>query len=423
MVRHVCCHCRCLPVRPVAWSRLGAGCHFVVRLQLAYRGDVVDPAAGTHCRRVRIRRAHHGRAWYVADGCIRTDRRGHAGLAAPLRPATHGTAVDGIGHRRPRVAPAAAWNCRTAARFAGGAGRHGHGQRGVAAAGEALFRRSRRWGQHALHHRAAGRHPAAGIAGGTCGRCAGLAQLDGGVGAAGTAGIGGLGDGADQPPPSPCDRAGTGHADARSRRPRGTHRPGLEHGSDLRHDLAGHLFDVHLVADAAARSRRLARVRRHHGGAVRGTGHGRCLDHAGAGSPHAQPVSDRAAVRGLPPGRVCRAVVGATGRADPVGDPARPGAEHVPAGIGAGQSAQPHCGRLGGPVRVLAGHGLCGELPGAVPVRLAARALRRMDVPVRFPGDLHPGAAGRRLGGLPPAVAGRRLGTAAARRAFNVPAD
>lgn len=67
-----------------------------------------------------------------------------------------------------------------------------------------------------------------------------------------------------------------------------------------------------------------------------------------------------------------------------------------------------HRRRLGGTVGVFAGHGLPGELPGAVPVRLAARPPRRLDLALPVPGRLHRDPAGGRLGGLPPAVAGRR---------------
>lgn len=212
MVCHVCCHYRVFVVRPVAWSRPGAGRDSAFRIQLAHCSDVADAAAGTHCRRVRLRRAHHGCARHVADRSVRTHRCGDTRVAAPFRLAARCAVVDGIGHAWIGVAPAAAGHRRTAGRLAGGVDRHGHGQRGTAAVGEALLRRPRGPREHAVHHRTAGRHVVARPAGSAGGRRAGLAQLDGAVGAAGPTGVSGLGTGARQPPPYPRHRPGTGDA-------------------------------------------------------------------------------------------------------------------------------------------------------------------------------------------------------------------
>src|SRR3546814_1385731 len=60
--------------------------------------------------------------------------------------------------------------------------------------------------------------------------------------------------------------AGTRHA--RATREGVAHFAGLGHGADVRHDVAGRVFDVHLAAEDPHRGRRHACIRRHDAGAV-----------------------------------------------------------------------------------------------------------------------------------------------------------
>ncbi|KAG1454857.1 hypothetical protein G6F57_015411 [Rhizopus arrhizus] len=303
------------------------------RDQPAHRRHLDHAAAGRARPAVRLRHHHDRRAGHAADRLVRAVRRSHAGPGATPGPGAHHAAGDGDGDGRPAAALQRRQCRHAAARFGGGTGRHGHRQRGGAAAGEALLRQQGRHHEHALHQRAAAGHDAAGAAGGAGGQRRGLAGVAGHVGP-----------------------AGAGRRAAVAAAWQGlAHLAGLEHDADVRHDLADDLFDVHLAAAHRGRGRWHARLRWRDGGGVLGPGPAALAGDSVDGGAPAEPVPAGADRLLLVRDRLHRPAAGADEGPAAVGLPAGRRPIHLPAGADPDQSAHPHPHWFGGAFRLHAG--------------------------------------------------------------------